>query len=105
MELKALKLVKELEAGGGQNKDGKPWSKCVMLFDMQDGEYVKPVVLSTWDENAKKAKDLKPGTIVDASVNINCREYNGNWYTNLTAWKIKVVKEPEIAGSSDDFVF
>lgn len=105
MELKALKLVKEVEAGAGQNKEGKPWSKSIILCDMQDGEYTKPVVLSCWDDNAKKAQGMKPGTVFDAGIRINCREYNGNWYTNLTAYKLSVVKEPEIAGSDKDFEF
>lgn len=105
MELKNLKLVKEVEAGAGEGKDGKPWKKSIILCDMQDGEYVKPVVLSAWGDMAKKTQEMRSGTMFDAMVRIECREYNGKWYTNLAVWKLNVKESPVIAGSDKDFEF
>lgn len=105
MELKNLKLVKQLEAGAGESKDGKPWKKVIVLCDMQDGEYVKPIVLNAWGEAANKMQDMQIGTTFDTMVRVECREYNGKWYTNLVPWKVNVTAAPVIAGSDKDFDF
>jgi hypothetical protein len=31
--------------------------------------------------------------MVDVSFNINCREYNERYYTDLSAWKVFTLKE------------
>lgn len=114
MELKNLQLVKELETVSGEGKDGKPWKKTTILCDMQDGEYTKPLVLSAWGDVANKAQEMVPGTVFDTAIRVECREYNGKWYTNLVSWMIKNRQAPSAApppapakagGKDDDLPF
>lgn len=51
------------------------------------GQYPKKVCLSLWGEKVDEIK-LNPGETITASINIESREYNGRWYTDVRAWKV-----------------
>jgi len=52
------------------------------------GQYPKKVCLHLWGEKVDEHK-LSPGDKITASVNVESREYNGRWYTDVRAWKIQ----------------
>lgn len=50
----------------------------------------------------------KVGDIVEVEFNINCKEYNGKFYTNLGAWKVDKVggsTQSTTEESTDDLAF
>jgi hypothetical protein len=74
----------------GTSKEGKEWRKVTFSIEME-GQYPKPAIFDTnKDELIKQIYNLKEGEIINVAFNINCRDYNGKWYTNLTAWKISI---------------
>jgi hypothetical protein len=52
------------------------------------GQFPKKVCISLWGEKVDENK-LSPGEKITASINIESREYNGRWYTDVRAWKIQ----------------
>jgi len=44
----------------------------------------------------------KEGKEVDVSFNVNCREYEGKYYTSLNAWKVFTAKEMTNAEQQPD---
>jgi hypothetical protein len=48
-----------------------------------DGQYPKKIAFDVWEDKVALAEDEK----VTLQVNIESREYNGKWYTNISAWK------------------
>lgn len=46
--------------------------------------------------NIEQVDAFEEGDQVEVSFNINCREYNGKWYTSLQAWKVSLIAEGEI---------
>ena len=84
MELKG-KIVKELTPIQGEKKDGTSWKKKEIIIET-NGEYPKKVCVSLWGANA----DLptSEGTEVTAHIDIESREYNDRWYTDVKAWKL-----------------
>ena len=47
----------------------------------------------------------KIGDQVDVEFNIQCKEYEGKWYTNLNVWKLEKVTgaiDPDPAGEETD---
>ena len=46
---------------------------------------------------------LKPGEAVTISANVESREYNGRWFTEVRAWRIvrKAAQQPQQAPVSD----
>jgi hypothetical protein len=72
----------------GSKKDGSEWRKVLFSIEVGDA-YPKPAIFDTNKEDLiKQLSNLRSDEIINVSFNINCREYNGKWYTNLTAWKI-----------------
>jgi hypothetical protein len=51
------------------------------------GQYPKKVCLSLWGEKVDENR-IAVGERITASINIESREYNGRWYTDVRAWKI-----------------
>ncbi len=70
----------------GNGKKGM-WHKQDFVIE-QPGTYPKPVCLSLWGEELINKYDLKTGLTVTAHINLESREYNGRWYTEVRAWKL-----------------
>jgi hypothetical protein len=83
------KIVNLLPLQSGQGKGGT-WKKQEFIMETP-GQYPKKVCLSLWGEKVDEIK-LIPGETITASVNVESREYNGKWYTDVRAWK--VAKQP-----------
>ncbi len=79
------KIVNLLPLQSGQGKGGT-WKKQEFIMETP-GQYPKKVCLSLWGEKVDEIK-LIPGETITASVNVESREYNGKWYTDVRAWKV-----------------
>lgn len=69
----------------GTKKDGGEWSKGVFVIKT-DGQYPKDVALETTAEIYGK---LSMGQTLTFHINVESREYNGRWYTNVWVWKFE----------------
>lgn len=78
-------VVNLLPMQSGQGKNGT-WKKQEFILETP-GQYPKKVCLSLWGEKVDETR-LTPGEKITASINIESREYNGRWYTDVRAWKI-----------------
>ena len=79
------KVVHILEEQGGEGRRG-PWRKQDFVVEIP-GEYPKPVCCTMWGENIDNFA-LQVGDDVSVSIDIKSREYNGRWYTDVTAWRL-----------------
>lgn len=84
MELKA-KLVQLLPLQTGTGKNGE-WKKQDIIVETE-GQYPKKVCVSVWGDKIN-TNQLQPGKTLNISFDIESREYNGRWYTDVKAWKI-----------------
>lgn len=80
------KIINVMPVVTGMGKKG-PWSKQDFVLQ-QPGQYPKPVCMSIWGEDLINKYDLKTGLTVTAHVNLESREHNGRWYTEVRAWKL-----------------
>lgn len=79
------KIIEILPEQSGQGKS-KPWVKQDFILETND-QYPKKVAIQVWNDNIAKFA-LNAGDELDVSYNLESREYNGNWYTSITAWKV-----------------
>ncbi len=84
MELKG-KVIQILPLTTGAGKKGQ-WKKQEFIVETQ-AQYPKKVCLSLWGEKIDQYT-LAVGEMVNASVDLESREYNGRWYTEARAWKL-----------------
>jgi len=80
------KVVQIQPEQGGQGKNG-PWRKRDFILEIP-GKYPKKVCITQWGDNIDQ-QSVQEGMDITASVDIQSREYNGNWFTDVKAWKIE----------------
>lgn len=71
----------------GTGKNG-PWVKQDFIIETP-GDYPKKVCVSSWGEKADEVSEFKEGDEMKININIESREYNERWYTDIKAWKIE----------------
>jgi Domain of unknown function (DUF3127) len=90
MQLTA-KLTQLLPIQTGSGKNGE-WKKQDIIVET-DGQYPKIVCVSIWGDKINEGQ-LQIGKLLKIDFDIESREYNSKWYTDIKAWKI------EVAGTS-----
>lgn len=80
----------------GQSKNG-PWSKQDFIIETP-GDYPKKVCCTMWGDKANMLQSLSSGQEVKVFFDVESREYNGKWYTDVKAWKIEA---PQAGGSGN----
>tara|TARA_R110000824_G_scaffold210581_2_gene396474 strand:- start:866 stop:1243 length:378 start_codon:yes stop_codon:yes gene_type:complete len=82
-------ITKVSDVQEGTSKAGKSWKKLGFLVEAE-GEYPKDVYFTVFGEEKVDnfLKYNKVGQTVDVSFNVESREYNERFYTDLQAWKV-----------------
>ena len=101
-----IKLIGETKTG--TSKAGKAWSKLSFLIANNSGYEGKEAIFSFdlfgEDKVEKFLKYNKVGAEVDVKYNIECREWEGKYFTNLAAWsvfKADAEATPEVAETAE----
>jgi hypothetical protein len=94
MNIKA-KLVQLLPLQTGMGKNGQ-WRKQDIIVETT-GQYPKKICISIWGDKINE-KQLLIGNQLDIDFELESREFNGKWYTDIRAWKI-VSSEDKIVSS------
>ncbi len=85
MQLTA-KLIQVLPLQTGTGKNGQ-WKKQDIIVETE-GQYPKKVCVSVWGDKINESQ-LQVGAQLAISFDVESREYNGRWYTDVKAWKIE----------------
>lgn len=64
------------------------WSKQEVVFELP-GEFNRKICVGFWGDKALDAGSLKPGEVVTVSTNVESKEYNGRWYTEVRGWRMQ----------------
>ena len=78
------------------------WQRQDVVFDANEGSFTRKICVTFFNKPDEVAK-LREGAAYTVSVNIESREYNGRWYTDVRAWRIqpKTTQAPEIPPMPD----
>jgi len=82
------KLIELLSEVKGTSSKGE-WVKRDAIIETLE-TYPKKVCVSFWNDLIKVVNSLATNTELTAHINIESREYNGRWYTEVKAWKVDV---------------
>jgi Domain of unknown function (DUF3127) len=98
------RLVQVLEEVSGVGKTGNSWKKQSFVVELDGSStYPKKVCLTAWGEKVDTLKRLTIGDRISAAFDVESREYQGRWYTDLKAWKIDVEANRSTGGGIDPF--
>ena len=96
MEINGL-VYKILPVQSGTSARGE-WQKREIIVEMPD-DFNRKVCVTFFGDKAADAANLREGDKVSISINIESREYNGRWYTNVNAWRINPTAAPAPAAA------
>ncbi len=71
----------------------------INLINYKDGDYEKTVMCTVMGDKVDALQSVQPGTDIEVSINIESREYNERWYTDVKAWKWEVVGQGQTAAN------
>ncbi|RLD59058.1 MAG: hypothetical protein DRJ05_06985 [Bacteroidetes bacterium] len=79
------RLLNKLDVVTGEGKNG-PWKKQDFILETQD-QYPKKVCITVWGDKIN-LENFAENETVTVSINVESREYNSRWYTDVKAWKM-----------------
>lgn len=65
------------------------WQRQDVVFELQDGSSFARKAAVTFFNKPNDVASLKVGATYVVSFNIESREYQGRYYTNITAWRVQ----------------
>ncbi len=79
------KITHVLDEKSGTSARG-PWRKQEYVIETS-GEYPKQVCFMVWGDKIDQFQ-ISEGQELTVHVDLESREYNGRWYTDVKAWRV-----------------
>ena len=71
------------------------WQRQEVIFDLPS-EFSRKVCVIFFNKESEVAR-LREGATYTVSFNLESREYNGRWYTDVRAWRVQAKEEQQAA--------
>ena len=81
------KIIQMLPLQEGVSKAGNPWKKQEYILETLGTQYPRKVCFNLFGDNVDKFP-MQVGQDVTVSIDIESREFNGRWYTDVRAWNV-----------------
>ena len=95
MDIKG-KIIQKMEPVGGVSKAGNQWKKQEYVLETLDS-YPRKVKFDFFGERADQYV-FEVGDVITLSYDIESREFNGRWYTDIRGFKA-VKEDPNMASA------
>lgn len=96
MEIKG-KIIEVLEEQSGQTAKGG-WRKQQYILETES-QYPKKICFMVWGDKIDDFK-IQQGDELEVSIDIESREFNGRWYTDVRAWKVEKLGGTQAQGNN-----
>ena len=97
MDIKG-KVIRKLDPQGGTSKAGREWKKQEYVLETIDTAYPRQVKFDFFGERADQYP-LEVGDVITLSYDIESREFNGRWYTDIRGFKA-VKEDPNMVATT-----
>ena len=84
------KLVQKLPLQSGISKTGNSWQKQEFVIETLE-QYPRKICANVWGDRAAILETLNIDDKIVVSFDLESREFNGKWYTDVKASKIEPV--------------
>ena len=81
------KVIEILPAVTGQSARGT-WERQTVVFEQPQKQYCKEIAV-TFMNKAQEVASLRVGETYTVSFDIESRNYQGRWYTDVRAWRVQ----------------
>ncbi len=97
MELSG-KVFKVMSVESGEGKNGV-WKKQQIVIEVDNGKYPKKVAVVFWSDLVDNVGFVE-GKDISVEFDVESREYNGKWYTDVKAWRINKTESNNTSSSN-----
>lgn len=95
MDLKIQgRIIAVLPEVSGISKAGNQWKKQEYVLETFD-QYPKKICFNAFGNKVDEFA-IQEGETLTVSVDIESREFNGRWYTDIRAWRVERGAEPSM---------
>jgi len=84
------KLIQKMPMQSGISKTGNSWQKQEFVIETMD-QYPRKICAQLWGEKTAVLESLNIDDKVVMSFDVESREFNGKWYTDVKAYKLEMV--------------
>jgi predicted SnoaL-like aldol condensation-catalyzing enzyme len=81
------KLIQKLPTESGEGRNGR-WEKKQFVVETDD-QYPKKICMVLWGDKVSMLEKVTEGDLITVSINLESREFNSKWYTDVKAWRIE----------------
>ena len=81
------KIIQVLPLQEGVSKAGNAWKKQEYILETLGTQYPRKVCFNLFGANVDKFP-MQVGQDVTVSIDLESREFNGRWYTDVRAWNV-----------------
>ena len=82
------RIIQKLDIESGQSARG-PWQKQNFIIETTDTQFPRKICIGLWTNQIQTLQSYQIGDMIRAYINIESREFNGRWYTDIRAWKLE----------------
>ena len=66
------------------------WKKQNFVLSSLDHAHPNNILITVWGDNTIWLDRCRVNDVVECKINIRSKNYNGKWFTEITAWRIDV---------------
>ena len=93
------KVLEILPPVSGQSARGT-WERQTVVFEQPNKQY-GPELAVTFMNKAQEVANLRVGEIYLVSFDIESRNYQGRWYTDVRAWRVQPLQPTAAAPATE----
>jgi hypothetical protein len=93
------RIIQKLQLQEGTSSRGG-WKKQEFIIETNE-KFPKKVCITAWSEKVDELQKFNINDDVKLSVNVESREFNGRWYTDLKFWKIEAASSASSVPSNE----
>ena len=93
------KIFKVLPKETGEGKNGT-WTKQSIVIETPHERYPKKVCVALWGDLVTN-NTFTEGVDISLEFDIESREFNGKWYTDVKAWRINNTNSGNNSGNNN----
>lgn len=92
-------VIQDLGQYEGISKAGNPWKKHEWLLETE-GQYPRKIKFTVFGDRVNTIT-FELGKKYTIQVDVESREFNGRWYTDLTAYSSSLKEDSENSGNTN----
>ena len=86
---KVLQVLPEITGTSARGE----WKKQDFIIETAEEQFPKKICFTLFNDKSSILDKIRPDMDVEVSFNVESREYNGKWFSNINAFRVEPVQQ------------